>query len=67
MPLGQLASSGAAALTIEGAAVSPEGRTTTVTPYSIPMTPRLLWLELVLGVRAESDMPIGIEIEEKKI
>ena len=62
MHLGQLASSGAAALTIEGTAVSPEGRGTygDVGLYSDDCEASIA--RVLLGVRRWSDMPIGIQI-----
>ena len=62
MHLGQLASSGAAALTIEGAAVSPEGRTTyaDVGLYSDDTESSIA--RVLQGVRRWSDIPIGIQI-----
>ena len=60
--LGQLASSGAAALTIEGAAVCPEGRTTysDVGLYSDDTEASMA--RVLHGVRRWSDIPIGIQI-----
>jgi 2,4-dienoyl-CoA reductase-like NADH-dependent reductase (Old Yellow Enzyme family) len=62
MHLGQLASSGAAALTIEGAAVSPEGRTTyaDVGLYSDDSESSVA--RVLQSVRRWSDIPIGIQI-----
>jgi 2,4-dienoyl-CoA reductase-like NADH-dependent reductase (Old Yellow Enzyme family) len=62
MHLGQLAISGAALLTIEGTAVSPEGRTTyaDVGLYSDDSEDSMA--RVLLGVRRWSDIPIGIEL-----
>jgi 2,4-dienoyl-CoA reductase-like NADH-dependent reductase (Old Yellow Enzyme family) len=62
MHLGQLASSGAAALTIEGAAVSPEGRTTYGDAGLYSDDTEAPMARVVLGVRRWSDMPIGIQL-----
>ena len=61
MHLGHLAISGAALLTIEGTAVSPEGRTTyaDVGLYSDDCEASMA--RVVLGVRRWSDIPIGIQ------
>ena len=62
MHLGQLASSGAAAVTIEGAAVSPEGRTTYGDAGLYSDDTEASMARVVLGVRRWSDMPIGIQL-----
>lgn len=60
--LGQLAISGAAALTIEGTAVTPEGRTSygDVGLYSDDCEDAMV--RVLRGVRRWSDMPIGIQL-----
>lgn len=60
--LGQLALSGAAALTIEGTAVTPEGRTTysDVGLYSDEC--EISMARVLRGVRRWSGMPIGIQL-----
>lgn len=62
MHLGQLAISGAAALTIEGTAVTPEGRTThaDVGLYSDACAAAMA--RVLRSVRRWSDMPIGIQL-----
>ena len=66
MHLGQLASSGAAALTIEGAAVCPEGRTTMPTSGSIRMT--AAWRSAVVGhPHRDPDQPCRQERVSAKI
>jgi len=62
MHLGQLANSGAAALTIEGAAVSPDGRTSyaDVGLYSDETEASIA--RVLHGVRRWSDIPIGIQL-----
>jgi 2,4-dienoyl-CoA reductase-like NADH-dependent reductase (Old Yellow Enzyme family) len=62
MHLGQLAVSGAAALTIEGTAVTPEGRTSygDVGLYSDACEAAMA--RVLRSVRRWSDMPIGIQI-----
>ena len=61
MHLGQLVSSGAAALTVEGTAVTPDGRTTygDVGLYSDDCESAMG--RVLRGVRRWSDMPIGIQ------
>jgi 2,4-dienoyl-CoA reductase-like NADH-dependent reductase (Old Yellow Enzyme family) len=60
--LGQLASSGAALLTIEGTAVTPEGRTSygDVGLYSDEC--EVAMARVLRGARQWSDMPIGIQL-----
>jgi 2,4-dienoyl-CoA reductase-like NADH-dependent reductase (Old Yellow Enzyme family) len=62
MHLGQLANSGAAALTIEGAAVSPEGRTSyaDIGLYSDETEASIA--RVLHGVRRWSNIPIGIQL-----
>jgi len=62
MHLGQLASSGAALLTIEGTAVTPDGRTTysDVGLYSDECAVSMA--RVLHGVRRWSDIPIGIQL-----
>ena len=62
MHLGQLASSGAAALTIEGAAVCPEGRTTYADIGLYSDDTEASMARVLHGVRRWSDIPIGIQI-----
>jgi len=62
MHLGQLASSGAAALTIEGAAVNPEGRTTYGDSGLYSDDTEASMARVLLGVRRWSDIPIGIQL-----
>jgi 2,4-dienoyl-CoA reductase-like NADH-dependent reductase (Old Yellow Enzyme family) len=60
--LGQLASSGAAALTIEGAAVSPEGRTSYADAGLYSDETEASMARVLDGVRRWSDIPIGIQL-----
>jgi len=62
MHLGQLANSGAAALTIEGAAVSPEGRTTYADVGLYSDDSESSMARVLQSVRRWSDIPIGIQI-----
>jgi 2,4-dienoyl-CoA reductase-like NADH-dependent reductase (Old Yellow Enzyme family) len=62
MHLGQLASSGAGLLTIEGTAVSPEGRTTYADVGLYSDESEASMARVLLGVRRWSDIPIGIQI-----
>jgi len=62
MHLGQLASSGAAALTIEGAAVSPEGRTTYADVGLYSDDSESSMARVLQSVRRWSDISIGIQI-----
>jgi 2,4-dienoyl-CoA reductase-like NADH-dependent reductase (Old Yellow Enzyme family) len=62
MHLGQLASSGAAALTIEGAAVNPEGRTTYGDGGLYSDDTEAAMARVLRGVRRWSDIPIGIQL-----
>jgi len=61
MHLGHLAISGAALLTIEGTAVSPEGRTTYADVGLYSDDCEAAMARVVLGVRRWSDIPIGIQ------
>jgi len=62
MHLGQLAISGAAALTIEGTAVTPEGRTTYADVGLYSDESEAAMARVLRGVRRWSDMPIGIQL-----
>lgn len=62
MHLGQLASSGAGLLTIEGTAVSPEGRTTYADVGLYSDESEASMARVLRGVRRWSDIPIGIQI-----
>jgi 2,4-dienoyl-CoA reductase-like NADH-dependent reductase (Old Yellow Enzyme family) len=62
MHLGQLAISGAAALTIEDTAVSPEGRTTYADVGLYSDESEAAMARVLRGVRQWSDIPIGIQI-----
>lgn len=62
MHLGQLAISGAAALTIEGTAVTPEGRTTYADVGLYSDETEAAMARVLRGVRRWSDMPIGIQL-----
>jgi 2,4-dienoyl-CoA reductase-like NADH-dependent reductase (Old Yellow Enzyme family) len=62
MHLGQLASSGAAALTIEGAAVCPEGRTTYSDVWLYSDDTEASMTRVLHGIRRWSDIPVGIQI-----
>ena len=62
MHLGQLASSGAGLLTIEGTAVSPEGRTTYADAGLYSDESETSMARVLHGVRRWSDIPIGIQI-----
>jgi 2,4-dienoyl-CoA reductase-like NADH-dependent reductase (Old Yellow Enzyme family) len=62
MHLGQLANSGAAALTIEGAAVSPEGRTTYADVGLYSDESEASMARVLRSVRQWSDIPIGIQL-----
>ncbi|RDI99352.1 NADH:flavin oxidoreductase/NADH oxidase [Dyella solisilvae] len=62
MHLGQLAISGAAALTIEGTAVTPEGRTTYADVGLYSDESQAAMASVLRGVRRWSDIPIGIQL-----
>ena len=62
MHLGQLAVSGAAALTIEGTAVSSEGRTTYADVGLYSDESEASMARVLHGVRRWSDIPIGIQL-----
>jgi 2,4-dienoyl-CoA reductase-like NADH-dependent reductase (Old Yellow Enzyme family) len=62
MHLGHLASSGAGLLTIEGTAVSPEGRTTYADVGLYSDDTEASMARVLFGVRRWSDIPIGIQI-----
>lgn len=62
MHLGQLAISGAAALTIEGTAVTPEGRTTYADVGLYSDESEAAMGRVLHGVRRWSDTPIGIQL-----
>lgn len=62
MHLGQLANSGAAALTIEGAAVSPEGRTSYADVGLYADETEAAMARVLHGLRGWSDVPIGIQL-----
>lgn len=62
MHLGQLAISGAAALTIEGTAISPEGRTTHADVGLYSDECEAAMARVLRSVRRWSDMPIGIQL-----
>jgi len=62
MHLGQLAISGAAALTIEGTAISPEGRTTYADVGLYSDGCEAAMARVLHSVRRWSDMPIGIQL-----
>jgi 2,4-dienoyl-CoA reductase-like NADH-dependent reductase (Old Yellow Enzyme family) len=62
MHLGQLAISGAALLTIEGTAVSPEGRTSYADVGLYSDDSEASMARVLLGVRRWSDIPIGIQL-----
>lgn len=62
MHLGQLAISGAAALTIEGTAVTPEGRTTYADVGLYSDECEAAMARVLNGIRRWSDIPMGIQL-----